>query len=63
MRAPVIIIIVIRNTRCLDLVFLERWPFLARMDIGASQHLKIIRGVDIVSVAREIDKVCQEVFS
>lgn len=45
------------------MVFLVKCPFLARMDIGASQHLNIIRGVEIESVAKIVESICQEVFS
>lgn len=59
-RAVVIISIRIINVRCFNLGLFFNLLFLAIRDSGASQQLKIIKGVDIESDANIKDSLCHE---
>ena len=48
------------NVRCFSLGLFFNLFFLAIRDSGASQQLKIIKGVDIESDAKIKDSLCQE---
>lgn len=59
-RAVVIISMRAINVRCFSLGLFFSLFFLASRDSGASQQLKIIKGVDMESDAKIKDNLCQE---